>query len=77
MRQLDFPGYETTAGGIWRPAGVTGYFSKYEHGWRIPPACAGADAIAAVQIAITGAGRPGGAPLRQLLFGRHDHDTLT
>lgn len=65
--QLDFSEYETTTGGIWRLAGVTGYFSKYEHGWHISPACTGADAIEAVQIAIAEAERLGGSPLRQLL----------
>ncbi len=65
--QLGFSEYETTTGGIWRLAGVTGYFSKYEHGWHISPTCTGADAIAAVEIAIAEAGRLGGAPLLQLL----------
>ena len=65
--QLDFSEYETTAGGIWRLAGVTDYFSKYEHGWHIAPTCTGTDAIEAVQIAITEAERLGGASLLQLL----------
>ena len=65
--QLDFSEYETTTGGIWRLAGVTDYFSKYEHGWHIAPTCTGADAIEAVKIAITEAERLGGAPLAQLL----------
>lgn len=65
--QLDFSEYQTTAGGTWRLAGVTDYFSKYEHGWHISPACTGADTIAAVQIAVAEAERLGGAPLLQLL----------
>ena len=65
--QLDFSEYETTTGGIWRLAGVTDYFSKYEHGWHISPTCTGADAIEAVKIAIAEAERLGGAPLAQLL----------
>jgi len=65
--QLDFSEYETTTGGTWRLAGVTDYFSKYEHGWHISPTCTGADAIEAVEIAIAEAERLGGAPLLQLL----------
>ena len=65
--QLDFSEYETTAGGIWRLAGVTDYFSKYEHGWHISPASTSADAIAAVELAIAEAERLGGAPLPRLL----------
>jgi transposase InsO family protein len=65
--QLDFSEYETTAGGIWRLAGVTDYFTKYEHGWHIAPTCTGTDAIEAVRIAIAEAERLGGAPLAQLL----------
>lgn len=65
--QLDFSDYETTTGGIWRLAGVTDYFSKYEHGWHISPTSTGADAIEAVKIAISEAERLGGAPLAQLL----------
>jgi putative transposase len=65
--QLDFSEYETTTGGIWRLAGVTDYFSKYEHGWHISATCTGADAITAVQLAIAEAERLGGAPLLQLL----------
>lgn len=65
--QLDFSEYETTSGGIWRLAGVTDYFTKYEHGWHIAPTCTGADAIEAVRIAIAEAERLGGAPLAQLL----------
>ncbi len=65
--QLDFSEYETTTGGIWRLAGVTDYFSKYEHGWHISPTCTGADAIEAVELAIAEAERLGGAPLATLL----------
>jgi putative transposase len=65
--QLDFSEYETTTGGIWRLAGVTDYFSKYEHGWHISPTCTGADAIAAVELAIAEAERLGGRPLAELL----------
>lgn len=65
--QLDFSEYETTAGGTWRLAGVTDYFTKYEHGWHISPTCTGTDAIEAVQIAIAEAERLGGAPLARLL----------
>jgi transposase InsO family protein len=65
--QLDFSEYETTAGGIWRIAGVTDYFTKYEHGWHIAPTCTGADAIAAVQIAISEAEHLAGRPLAQAL----------
>jgi putative transposase len=60
--QLDFSEYETTAGGIWRLAGVTNYFTKYEHGWHIAPTCTGADAIAAVRLAIAEAERLVGCP---------------
>jgi putative transposase len=45
-------------------------FSTYERGWHISPACAGADAIEAVKLAIAGAGRLGGAPLPRLLPAR-------
>jgi len=48
-------------------AGPTDYFTAYEHGGRISPACTGADAIAAVTIAITEAERLVGAPLIRLL----------
>lgn len=65
--QLDFSEYETTTGGTWRLAGVTDYFSKYEHGWHISPTCTGTDAIEAVKIAVAEAERLGGAPLAQLL----------
>lgn len=65
--QLDFSEYETTTGGIWRLAGVTDYFTKYEHGWHIAPTCTGTDAIEAIRIAIAEAERLGGAPLAQLL----------
>jgi transposase InsO family protein len=65
--QLDFSEYETTSGGVWRLAGVTDYFTKYEHGWHIAPTCTGADAIAAVQIAIAEAERLAGRPLREAL----------
>jgi putative transposase len=65
--QLDFSEYETTTGGIWRLAGVTDYFTKYEHGWHITPTCTGADAIEAVRLAITEAERLGGGPLAALL----------
>jgi len=50
--QLDFSEYETIGGGIWRLAGCCDYFSKYEYGWHLAPGCTGADAIAAVQLAI-------------------------
>ncbi|MEZ0077530.1 putative transposase [Planotetraspora sp. GP83] len=65
--QLDFSEYETTAGGIWRLAGVTDYFTKIEHGWHIAPTCTGADAIAAVQIAIAEAERLAGCSLAEAL----------
>jgi putative transposase len=65
--QLDFSEYETTSGGIWRLAGVTDYFSKYEHGWHIAPTCTGADAIAALHLAITEAERLLGGPLFEAL----------
>jgi putative transposase len=70
--QLDFSEYETTTGGIWRLAGVTDYFSKYEHGWHISPTCTGADAIAAVELAIAEAERLGGKPLACLLPAHED-----
>jgi putative transposase len=72
VRQPGFSGYETTTGGTWRLAGVTDYVSKYEHGWRIWPACAGADATEAVTAAIAEAERPGGAPPARLLPARPD-----
>jgi putative transposase len=65
--QLDFSEYETTAGGIWRLAGVCDYFSKYEYGWHIAPSCAGGDAIAAVKLAIVEAERLDGRPLAEQL----------
>ncbi|MDQ1005710.1 putative transposase [Streptomyces sp. V4I23] len=65
--QLDFSEYETSGGGIWRLAGVTDYFTKYEHGWHISPSCTGADAIEAVKLAIAEAERLGGRPLAELL----------
>ena len=65
--QLDFSEYETTTGGIWRLAGVTDYFTKYEHGWYIAPTCTGTDAIEAVRIAIAEAERLGGGELASLL----------
>lgn len=62
--QLDFSEYETTTGGTWRLAGCCDYFSKYEFGWHIGPTCTGADAIAAVSLAIAEAERlAGGIPL--------------
>jgi transposase InsO family protein len=69
--QLDFSEYETTAGGVWRLAGVTDYFTKIEHGWHIAPTCTGADAIAAVQIAIAEAERLAGRPLAEALTDPH------
>ncbi|MEU5877517.1 integrase core domain-containing protein [Spirillospora sp. NPDC047279] len=65
--QLDFSEHETTAGGIWRIAGVTDYFTRYEHGWHIAPTCTGADAIAAAQLAIAEAERLAGCALEQAL----------
>jgi putative transposase len=65
--QLDFSEYETTSGGIWRLAGVTDYFTKVEHGWHIAPTCTGADAIAAVQLAITEAEQLAGCCLAEAL----------
>jgi putative transposase len=62
--QLDFSEYETTTGGIWRLAGVCDYYCKYEYGWHIASTCTGADAIAAVRIAIAEAeALAGGMPL--------------
>ncbi|WP_322754486.1 hypothetical protein [Frankia sp. Cas3] len=52
----------------WWLVGVCDYYSTYEYGWRIGPGCAGADAIAAVQIAIAEAARlTGGRPLAEQL----------
>ena len=65
--QLDFSEYETTTGGTWRLAGVTDYFTKYEHGWHIAPTCTGADAIAAVSIAIAEAEQLAGCSLAEAL----------
>jgi putative transposase len=65
--QLDFSEYETTGGGTWRLAGVCDYYSKYEFGWHIGPTCTGADAVAAVQIALAEAERLSGAALAELL----------
>lgn len=65
--QLDFSEYETTAGGIWRIAGVADYFTKYEHGWHIAPTCTGADAISAVMLAIAEAEALAGCPLVEAL----------
>ncbi|WP_406723865.1 hypothetical protein WJ438_03180 [Streptomyces sp. GD-15H] len=65
--QLDFSEYETTSGGIWRPAGVTDYFTTYEHGWHITSTCTGTDAIEAVKTAIREAERLGGAPPAEAL----------
>lgn len=58
--QLDFSEYETTTGGTWRLAGCCDYYSKYEYGWHTAPGCTGADAIAAVQVAIAEAERLAG-----------------
>jgi putative transposase len=65
--QLDFSEYETTSGGVWRLAGVTDYFTKYEHGWHIAPTCTGADAINAVQLAIAEAETLAGCSLAEAL----------
>jgi putative transposase len=65
--QLDFSEYETATGGVWRLAGVTDYFTKIEHGWHIAPTCTGADAIAAVQIAIAQAEALAGRALAEAL----------
>jgi transposase InsO family protein len=62
--QLDFSEYETTTGGTWRLAGCCDYYSKHEYGWHIAGGCTGADAIAAVRLAITEAETlAGGVPL--------------
>jgi putative transposase len=58
--QLDFSEYETTTGGVWRLAGVCDYYSKVEFGWHIGPTCTGADAIAAVKLALADAARLAG-----------------
>jgi putative transposase len=65
--QLDFSEYETTSGGTWRLAGCTDYFTKIEHGWHIAPGCTGADAIAAVMLAIAEAEALAGCPLEQAI----------
>ncbi|WP_200902555.1 integrase core domain-containing protein [Protofrankia coriariae] len=65
--QLDFSEYETLAGGIWRLAGVCDYYSKVEFGWHIAPTCTGADAVAAVQLALAEAERLAGVPLAEHL----------
>jgi transposase InsO family protein len=65
--QLDFSEYETTSGGIWRIAGCAGYYSKYEHGWHTSPTCTGADAVAALEIAIVEAETLLGGPLLEAL----------
>ncbi|GAA2078255.1 IS3 family transposase [Actinomadura alba] len=65
--QLDFSEYETTTGGVWRLAGVTDHFTKYEHGSRITPTCTGADAINAVRIAIDQAEALAGCSLEEAL----------
>src|SRR5262245_36433006 len=71
--QLDFSEYETTTGGTWRLAGCCDYFSKYEFGWHIAGTCTGADAIAAVKLAIAEAEALAGIPLIEQL--RVDPDT--
>jgi putative transposase len=44
------------------------YYSKYEYGWHLAPGCTGADAIAAVRLAIAEAEAiAGGIPLRDQL----------
>jgi transposase InsO family protein len=65
--QLDFSEYETATGGTWRLAGVADYFTKIEHGWHIAPTCTGADAIAAVQLAIAQAEALAGRRLAEAL----------
>ena len=66
--QLDFSEYETTTGGTWALAGCCDYFSKYEFGWHIAGTCTGADAIAAVRLAIVQAETlAGGMPLIEQL----------
>lgn len=66
--QLDFSEFETTTGGVWRLAGVCDYYSKYEFGWHISPTTTGADAIAAVELAIAEAERLGRMSLPELLL---------
>jgi putative transposase len=64
--QLDFSEFETTAGGTWRLAGCRDYWSKYELGWHVAPTANQHDAIAAVELALTEAGRLAGRPLVDL-----------
>ncbi len=60
--QLDFSEFETAAGGTWRLAGCRDYWSKYELGWHVAPTANQHDAIAAVELALTEAGRLAGRP---------------
>lgn len=55
--QLDFSEYDTTAGGLWRIAGVADYHSKYEYGWHVSATANQRDAIAAVELALDEAQR--------------------
>ncbi|WP_010313739.1 hypothetical protein [Saccharopolyspora spinosa] len=55
--QLDFSEFETTTGGVWRIAGCADYYSKYEFGLHLATTCNAGAAIAAVEVAITGAER--------------------
>src|SRR5690606_22297586 len=71
--QLDFSEFETTAGGIWRIAGVADYWAKYEFGWHIATTQSAGDAIAAVQLAIAEAETLLGQPLVTALR-RDEHD---
>jgi transposase InsO family protein len=61
--QLDFSEYETTSGGLWRLAGCADYYSKYEFGWHLSTTSTAADAIAAVELAVTEAEQRSGQPL--------------
>ena len=55
--QLDFSEFETTAGGTWRIAACTDYWSKYELGWHLSLTANQHDALAAVDLAIIEAER--------------------
>jgi transposase InsO family protein len=65
--QLDFSEFETHGGGVWRFAGCTDYWSKYEVGWHLSPTANQHDAIAAGELALTEAERLAGRSLREQL----------
>jgi transposase InsO family protein len=65
--QLDFSEFETVAGGTWRFAACTDYWSKYELGWHLSLTANQHDAIAAIDLAVAEAERLAGRPLLEAI----------